>query len=57
MPTHALLCSKPLLGGLYVKEEEENSVFPLKHTEVYAKITGHLSRVEVTQTFDNPYQE
>ncbi|NEO77700.1 VIT domain-containing protein [Moorena sp. SIO4G3] len=57
MPTHALLCSKQLLGGLYVNEEEEHSVFPLKHTEVYAKITGHISRVEVTQTFDNPFSE
>ncbi|NEO42689.1 MAG: after-VIT domain-containing protein [Moorea sp. SIO4A3] len=57
MPTHALLCSKQLLGGLYVNEDEEHSVFPLKHTEVYAKITGHLSRVEVTQTFENPFSE
>lgn len=57
MPTHALLCSKQLLGGLYVNEEEQHSVFPLKHTDVYAKITGHLSRVEVTQTFDNPFSE
>lgn len=57
MPTHALLCSKQLLGGLYVNEEEEHSVFPLKHTDVYAKITGHMSRVEVTQTFDNPFSE
>ncbi|WP_367142141.1 VIT domain-containing protein [Moorena sp. SIO1F2] len=57
MPTHALLCSKQLLGGLYVNEDEEHSVFPLKHTEVYAKITGHLSRVEVIQTFDNPFSE
>ncbi|NEP49189.1 MAG: VWA domain-containing protein, partial [Moorea sp. SIO3C2] len=57
MPTHALLCSKQLLGGLYVNEEEQHSVFPLKHTDVYAKITGHLSRVEVTQTFDNPFRE
>ncbi|NES83164.1 MAG: after-VIT domain-containing protein [Moorea sp. SIO2B7] len=57
MPTHALLCSKQLLGGLYVNEEEEHSVFPLKHTDVYAKITGHLSRVEVTQTFENPFSE
>ncbi len=57
MPTHALLCSKQLLGGLYVNEEEQHSVFPLKHTNVYAKITGHMSRVEVTQTFDNPFSE
>ncbi|NEQ10484.1 MAG: after-VIT domain-containing protein [Moorea sp. SIO4E2] len=57
MPTHALLCSKQLLGGLYVNEEEQHSVFPLKHTDVYAKITGHLSRVEVTQTFENPFSQ
>lgn len=44
-------------GGLYVNSEGKEQVFPLKHTEVKAKIAGNLSRVEVTQTFENPFKE
>ena len=29
--------------------------FPLKHTDVKATISGNISRVEVTQTFENPF--
>lgn len=44
------------IPGLYVKsQEDQNLVFPLKHTEVQAKIAGNVSRVEVTQTFENPF--
>ncbi|MGA7933097.1 MAG: VIT domain-containing protein, partial [Kovacikia sp.] len=43
-------------GGLYVESPQGQSlVFPLKHTQVHAKIAGNLSRVEVTQTFENPF--
>jgi Ca-activated chloride channel homolog len=43
-------------SGLYVRSpEEQQLVFPLKHTEVKAKIAGNLSRVEVSQTFENPF--
>src|SRR5688572_6868176 len=31
------------------------SVCPLKHTDVKAEITGFLSRVVVTQHFENPF--
>ena len=45
-------------AGLYVPSSTgEKLVFPLKHTEVDAKITGNLSRVEVTQTFTNPFTQ
>jgi Ca-activated chloride channel family protein len=45
-------------GGLYVQSEHgEQQVFPLKHTEVQANISGNLTRVEVTQTFENPFEE
>lgn len=45
-------------GGLYVLSAEgEKQAFPLKHTEVKAAIAGNLSRVEVTQTFQNPFNE
>ncbi len=46
---------KPI-GGLFVPSKDgKKQVFPLKHTEVNAKIAGNVSRVEVTQTFENPF--
>ena len=45
------------IGGLYVQTADNQLVFPLKHTEVQAKIAGNVSRVEVTQTFENPFTE
>lgn len=33
------------------------SVCPLKHTDVKAEITGFISRVVVTQQFENPFHE
>jgi len=58
MPTHTSESSKDRLGGLYVKSRDEKQLqFPLKHTEVKAKIAGNLSRVEVTQTFENPFAD
>src|SRR5712691_9114667 len=30
---------------------------PLKHTDVKAEISGFLSRVNVTQEFENPFKE
>ncbi|MCL1462838.1 Hsp70 family protein [Argonema galeatum] len=45
-------------GGLYVQSPDgQQLVFPLQHTEVQAKIAGNVSRVEVTQTFENPFTE
>ncbi len=45
-------------GGLYVQSPDgQQLVFPLQHTEVEAKIAGNVSRVEVTQTFENPFTE
>ncbi len=35
----------------------EKLAFPLKHTEVSSNITGNLSRVEVRQTFENPFTQ
>ncbi len=44
-------------GGLFAATKDgKQQVFPLKHTEVKAQVTGNLSRVEVTQTFENPFQ-
>jgi Ca-activated chloride channel family protein len=40
--------------GLYANSNGKELTFPLKHTDVQAKIAGNLSRVEVKQTFENP---
>ncbi len=46
------------IGGLYVQSaDEQQLVFPLKHTEVQAQIAGNLSRVEVIQSFENPFTQ
>src|SRR5688572_2885198 len=37
--------------------EKERLTCPLKHTDVKAEITGFLSRVVVTQEFENPFKE
>jgi Ca-activated chloride channel family protein len=49
--------SEKQLGGLYVKSETQSQVFPLKQTQVNAKISGNVSQVEVSQTFENPFSE
>ncbi|MEG3939070.1 VIT domain-containing protein [Microcoleus sp. S36b_A3] len=47
------------VGGLFVKTQNtaREQVFPLKRTEVKAKIAGNISRVEVVQKFENPFPE
>ncbi|MEG4208751.1 VIT domain-containing protein [Microcoleus sp. S13_B4] len=47
------------VGGLFVKGQNtaREQVFPLKQTEVKAKIAGNISRVEVVQKFENPFPE
>jgi Ca-activated chloride channel homolog len=43
-------------GGLFVQVKDgKQQAFPLKHTEVKAKVSGNVSRVEVTQTFQNSF--
>ncbi|HIK11549.1 MAG TPA: after-VIT domain-containing protein [Oscillatoriaceae cyanobacterium M33_DOE_052] len=43
-------------GGVFI-QGKTNSALPLKHTEVNAKITGNLARVQVTQIFANELPE
>ncbi|MEH2374182.1 VIT domain-containing protein [Nostoc sp.] len=46
------------LGGLHVQSPQgKQQLFSLKHTEVLAKIAGNLSRVEVIQSFENPFTQ
>ncbi|BAY29513.1 hypothetical protein NIES2107_13560 [Nostoc carneum NIES-2107] len=43
-------------GGLYIQTSNQQQIaFPLKHTEVQAQVAGNISRVEVTQSFKNPF--
>jgi Ca-activated chloride channel homolog len=51
----ASIQANPSPGGLYSKIDGREVAFPLKHTEVAAKVSGNVSRVEVTQTFENPF--
>jgi Ca-activated chloride channel homolog len=46
-------------GSLQVLDAKGSprGVCPLKHTDVKAEISGFLSRVRVTQEFENPYKE
>lgn len=45
-------------GSLRATDEEGNVLeFPLRHTSVYAEISGFLAQVEVKQHFHNPYDE
>ena len=51
------------VGGLYVKtsdrapQSQKNQAFTLTNTDVKGRISGNISRVEVTQTFQNPYDK
>ena len=46
-------------GALIVLDKDKNpkAACPLKRTEVKAEISGFLSRVNVTQEFENPFKE
>ncbi|HEV8430141.1 MAG TPA: VIT and VWA domain-containing protein [Pyrinomonadaceae bacterium] len=46
-------------GALTVTDAEGNpkAMCPLKHTDVKAEISGFISRVVVTQQFENPFKE
>ena len=47
-------------GALQIINPEKGAVTglcPLKHTDVKAEISGFLSRVVVTQEFENPYKD
>jgi len=46
-------------GGMRVVGEDGKPVLelPLKHTSVSASVSGYITRVNVTQTFQNPFKE
>lgn len=46
------------VSGLYVQTtDRKQQAFTLTNTDVKGKISGNISRVEVTQTFQNPYDK
>jgi Ca-activated chloride channel family protein len=46
------------VGGLYVQTgDRKQQAFTLTNTDVKGQISGNISRVEVTQTFQNPYDK
>jgi len=47
------------VSGLYVqtRDRQQQQPFTLTNTDVKGKISGNISRVEVTQTFQNPYDK
>ena len=46
------------VGGLYTQTPDRGrQAFTLTNTDVKGKISGNISRVEVTQTFQNPYDK
>lgn len=50
--------SKPFgVGGLFANENGQQKSFPLLRTDVRTKISGNVSRVEVKQSFANPYKQ
>ncbi|HEY9808642.1 MAG TPA: VIT domain-containing protein [Halomicronema sp.] len=49
--------SEPLgVGGLFANQKGQQKSFPLLRTDVKTKISGNVSRVEVKQSFANPYK-
>jgi Ca-activated chloride channel family protein len=48
-------------NGLFVQDPQnpdgQKLAFPLKHTNVDAKVDGNIARVAVTQTFENPFDK
>lgn len=45
----------PKTAGLYIEDAEQPLAFPLRHTDVKALVSGNISRVNVTHTFENPF--
>lgn len=48
----ALVAARPSAG-----EDKKEVPLPLKHTEVHAAINGYVGTVDVTQQFQNPFDE
>ena len=49
--------SRSETGGLFATVDGKKEIFPLENTSVNARVAGNISRVEVTQTFANPFDK
>ena len=47
----------PGTGALMTRVDEKEAPLPLKHTDVKASVAGYIASVDVTQQFENPYDE
>ncbi len=47
----------PGTGALMTRIADREMPLPLKHTEVRARVTAYIASVNVTQQFENPYDE
>ncbi|MGZ8900638.1 MAG: VIT domain-containing protein, partial [Limisphaerales bacterium] len=47
----------PGTGALMTRIEEKEAPLPLKHTDVKASVVGYIASVDVTQQFENPYDQ
>ena len=58
-PPQVFAQSGAAAGALQITDSrgKVTGLCPLKHTDVKAEISGFLARVNVTQEFENPYQE
>ncbi len=45
----------PKSGALIVRDGDKTLPFPLKHTDVKARIDGYIATVDVTQQYHNPF--
>lgn len=59
LPTTVAAQATETQGSLQVIDEsgKPKAICPLKHTDVRVEISGFLSRVNVTQEFENPFKE
>src|SRR5688572_5539334 len=47
----------PGTGALMTRVDEKEAPLPLKHTDVKANVVGYIASVDVTQQFENPYDQ
>lgn len=59
LPTQASMLLMPDGGRLDAVDADGESIgpVPLKHTDVEVRISGHFTRVIVTQNYHNPYEQ
>ena len=57
LPQPSVQPSNSATGGLFANIDGQQQALTLQHTDVKAQVSGNISRVEVTQSFANPYDK